>query len=173
MVLIVAGSLRKELSHAWIDQRDPWRSIDDGGIGLIAAPEEHAVVSGVAVGEVATGGTLFANALSMAAGRAALEEVLTQDAFERARELGGRVAASAYPDLHGEPWDLGIGLVVGSHGFRRAYRRGRGSVRRRFLGVSCGRDVEEFSHIGLGSPTQTCRSRIIDVAADSVDSKDR
>ena len=60
--------------------------------GMIAAPDEHAVVSGVSVGEVATGGTLFANALSMAAGRAALEDVLTQDAFEHARELGAKVA---------------------------------------------------------------------------------
>ena len=57
---------------------------------LIAPPDEHAVVSGVPIGEVATGGTLFANALSMAAGRAALEEVLTEDAFELARNLGRR-----------------------------------------------------------------------------------
>jgi glutamate-1-semialdehyde 2,1-aminomutase len=60
--------------------------------GLITPPAEHAVVSGVSIGEVATGGTLFANALAMAAGRAALGEVLTQDAFGRARALGARVA---------------------------------------------------------------------------------
>jgi len=41
---------------------------------------------------VATGGTLFANALSMAAARAALGEVLTDDAYERTATLGGRLA---------------------------------------------------------------------------------
>jgi glutamate-1-semialdehyde aminotransferase len=37
---------------------------------LIAPPDEHWLVGGVPVAEVALGGTLFANALSMAAGRA-------------------------------------------------------------------------------------------------------
>jgi glutamate-1-semialdehyde 2,1-aminomutase len=60
---------------------------------LIAPPEESRVVSGVAVGEVSTGGTLFANALSMAAARAALSEVLTEEAFERTATLGERMAA--------------------------------------------------------------------------------
>jgi glutamate-1-semialdehyde 2,1-aminomutase len=44
---------------------------------LIAPPEESRTVSGAFVDEVATGGTLFGNALSMAAGRAALLDVLT------------------------------------------------------------------------------------------------
>ena len=60
---------------------------------LIAPPEEARVVSGVVVDEVATGGTLFANALSMAAGRAALLDVLTEEAFERTASLGARMAA--------------------------------------------------------------------------------
>lgn len=59
---------------------------------LIAPPDESYVVAGVAVAEMALGGTLFANALSMAAGRAALEEVLTPEAFSRARALGERMA---------------------------------------------------------------------------------
>lgn len=59
---------------------------------LIAPPDEHRVVAGVAVGEVSTGGTLFANALSMAAGRAALLEVLTEEAFEHTATLGQRMA---------------------------------------------------------------------------------
>lgn len=59
---------------------------------LIAPPEESRVVSGVAVGEVATGGTLFANALSMAAARVALLEVLTEEAFRRTAALGERMA---------------------------------------------------------------------------------
>ena len=60
---------------------------------LIAPPEESRVVSGVVVGEVSTGGTLFANALSMAAARAALLDVLTEEAFERTAALGERMAA--------------------------------------------------------------------------------
>jgi glutamate-1-semialdehyde 2,1-aminomutase len=72
---------------------------------LIAQPEESHLVSGAVVPEVATGGTLFANALSMAAGRAALTEVLTPDAFERTAALGGRMAdglraAIAHARLH-------------------------------------------------------------------------
>jgi len=43
-------------------------------------------------GELATGGTLFGNALSMAAARAALTEVLTPEASEHAARLGARLA---------------------------------------------------------------------------------
>lgn len=42
--------------------------------------------------EIASGGTLFANALSMAAARAALGEVLTDDAYARTAALGVRLA---------------------------------------------------------------------------------
>ncbi len=42
--------------------------------------------------EVATGGTLFGNALTMAAARAALGEVLTPEAYERTAALGARLA---------------------------------------------------------------------------------
>jgi glutamate-1-semialdehyde 2,1-aminomutase len=42
--------------------------------------------------EVATGGTLFANALSMAAARATLETVLTDEVYDHAVTLGGRLA---------------------------------------------------------------------------------
>ena len=41
---------------------------------------------------VATGGTLFANALTMAAARAALGEVLTDDAYDHTAELGAALA---------------------------------------------------------------------------------
>jgi glutamate-1-semialdehyde 2,1-aminomutase len=41
---------------------------------------------------VATGGTLFGNALSLAAARITLEEVLTDEAYEHAAELGGSLA---------------------------------------------------------------------------------
>ena len=42
--------------------------------------------------EVATGGTLFANALTMAASRAALGEVLTDEAYAHTAELGAELA---------------------------------------------------------------------------------
>ncbi|MEO8571192.1 MAG: transaminase [Chloroflexota bacterium] len=65
-------------------------------------------VSGAALMEVATGGTLFANALAMAAGRAALIEVLTEDAFARTAELGTRMAAGLRIaiDEAGLPWSV-------------------------------------------------------------------
>jgi len=44
------------------------------------------------VGGVATGGTLFGNALSMAAARATLEQVLTPAAYARANALGAHLA---------------------------------------------------------------------------------
>lgn len=49
-------------------------------------------VSGDFAGELATGGTLFANALSLAACRAALGDVLTDEAYARAATLGARLA---------------------------------------------------------------------------------
>ena len=54
--------------------------------------EEQFPASGDFVPELATGGTLFANPLSLAASRAALGEVLTDDAYERTAALGARLA---------------------------------------------------------------------------------
>jgi Glutamate-1-semialdehyde aminotransferase len=59
---------------------------------LITPPEESRVVSGAFADEVATGGTLFANAMSMAAGRAVLHDVLTEEAFEHTASLSERLA---------------------------------------------------------------------------------
>jgi glutamate-1-semialdehyde 2,1-aminomutase len=75
---------------------------------LIAPPEESRVVSGVVVDEVSTGGTLFANALSMAAGRAALQDVLTEEAFERTGVLGERIAVGLRSAIGraGLPWSV-------------------------------------------------------------------
>lgn len=75
---------------------------------LIAPPDESYVVMGVPVAEMALGGTLFANALSMAAGRAALEEVLTPEGYERARALGTRMAdgLEAAIATAGLPWSV-------------------------------------------------------------------
>lgn len=44
------------------------------------------------VGGIATGGTLYGNALSLAAARAALDQVLLPHAFERTARLGARLA---------------------------------------------------------------------------------
>jgi glutamate-1-semialdehyde 2,1-aminomutase len=56
------------------------------------AHETNLPATGDFVPELATGGTLFANPLSMAACRAALGEVLTDDAYERTALLGARLA---------------------------------------------------------------------------------
>jgi glutamate-1-semialdehyde 2,1-aminomutase len=82
----------------------------------LAAPGESYVVSGAVTGELATGGTLFANALSMAAGRAALTEVLTVEAFERTAVLGARLADGVRAAIaaHGLPWSV---THEGSHAY--------------------------------------------------------
>ncbi len=84
--------------------------------GLLGAPDEPYVVSGAAVGEPATGGTLFANALSLAAGRAALTEVLTEEAFARTSTLGARLADGLRDTIgrHGLPWSV---TQEGSHAY--------------------------------------------------------
>jgi glutamate-1-semialdehyde 2,1-aminomutase len=88
----------------------------DALAALLAAPEESNVVSGVATGELATGGTLFANALSMAAGRAALTEILTEAAFARTAALGARLAGGLHAAFaaHGVPWSV---VQQGSHAY--------------------------------------------------------
>jgi glutamate-1-semialdehyde 2,1-aminomutase len=60
------------------------------------------------VGELATGGTLFGNALSMAAARAVLLEVLTPEAYEHAAALGARLAdgLEAVVGRAGLPWTV-------------------------------------------------------------------
>ncbi len=83
----------------------------------VAPPEEARVVSGAFVGEVATGGTLFANALSMAAGRAALVDVLTEGAFAQTATLGERMAAG----LRSAIGDAGLRWSVAQHGAHASY----------------------------------------------------
>ncbi len=74
---------------------------------LAAAFERGASLTGEP-GELATGGTLFANALSMAAARAALTEVLTPDAYEHAAALGAELAERLEGVVHaaGLPWKV-------------------------------------------------------------------
>jgi glutamate-1-semialdehyde 2,1-aminomutase len=83
----------------------------------IAPPESARVVSGAYVDEVATGGTLFANALSMAAGRAALIDVLTPEAFAHTSALGTSLAAG----LRGAFADAGLNWSVAQHGGHASY----------------------------------------------------
>jgi glutamate-1-semialdehyde 2,1-aminomutase len=83
-----------------------------GGIPLGAwgMTEELAEVMEVGRGPtgVATGGTLFANPLSMAAARAALGEVLTDAAYEHTAALGARLAdgLEAAVGRAGLPWSV-------------------------------------------------------------------
>jgi glutamate-1-semialdehyde 2,1-aminomutase len=59
-------------------------------------------------GELATGGTMFGNALSMAAARAVLTEVLSAEAYARAAALGAELAdgLEAAVDAAGLPWKV-------------------------------------------------------------------
>jgi glutamate-1-semialdehyde 2,1-aminomutase len=84
---------------------------------VITPPEDSRVVSGVFVDEVPTGGTLFANALSMAAGRAALFDVLTPDAFAHTASLGARLAAG----LREAITEAGLRWSVVQHGAHASY----------------------------------------------------
>lgn len=83
----------------------------------IAPPEQARVVSGAFVDEVPTGGTLFGNALSMAAGRAALLDVLTEQAFADAAALGERMAVG----LREAFADAGLNWSVAHYGSHAAY----------------------------------------------------
>ena len=84
--------------------------------GLLDASDTHGVVAGAAIGEPATGGTLFANALSLAAGRSALTEVLTEEAFAHAAALGSRLAEGLRQAIgrQGLPWCV---TQEGSHAY--------------------------------------------------------
>ena len=66
-----------------------------------AVPEREADVGGI-------GGTLAANVLSLAAMRATLGEVLTEEAFDRMIELGARFEAGVQwvIDAHSLPWHV-------------------------------------------------------------------
>jgi glutamate-1-semialdehyde 2,1-aminomutase len=60
------------------------------------------------VDQIATGGTFFANAVSLAASRAALEHLLTKKAYERARALGAQLAEGIEDVFRaaGLPWSV-------------------------------------------------------------------
>jgi glutamate-1-semialdehyde 2,1-aminomutase len=57
---------------------------------------------------VATGGTIFGNALAMAAARAVMTEILTPEAYAHTQRLGARLALGmrASVEAHGLPWHI-------------------------------------------------------------------
>ncbi|MDP2349801.1 MAG: transaminase [Chloroflexota bacterium] len=57
---------------------------------------------------VATGGTIFGNALAMAAARAVMTEILTPEAYAHTQRLGARLATGmrASVEAHGLPWHI-------------------------------------------------------------------
>ncbi len=75
-------------------------------------------VSGEAVDEPGIGGTMFGNALSLAAARAALEELWTTETYERMQRLAGGLADTMRRTLRGR----GLDWDVYSLGNRAGYR---------------------------------------------------
>ncbi len=76
------------------------------GPELAALMERHPASDFVDAPGLATGGTLFANALSLAAARTTLTDLLTEDAYAEIERLGARLAAGidAVIDAHRLPW---------------------------------------------------------------------
>ena len=101
--------------------------------GLAAAFARGRSLAGVD-GELATGGTLFGNALSMAAARAALTEVLTPEAYAHASALGARLAdgLEAAVARAGLPWKV-----------QRLYARSGLSLSGRFARNAAEADADE------------------------------
>jgi glutamate-1-semialdehyde 2,1-aminomutase len=90
------------------------------------------------------GGTLSGNALSLAAARATLERVLTDDAFERMISLGVRFEAGVTDAIaaHGAPWHVTrLGCRV-EYGFREAPPRTGAEA-----AASTDRELERFLHL--------------------------
>ena len=92
------------------------------------------------------GGTLAGNALSLAAARATLGEVLTEDAFERMSALRERFVAGVETTLerHSVPWS------IASLGARAEYRFSASAPRTGAESAAAGdRDLEEYLHLYL------------------------
>lgn len=73
---------------------------------LARVMEDNLDIDIAETGGLATGGTMYANALSLAAARAALEQILTPENYERIRQLGTRLAdgIDALIAQHKLPW---------------------------------------------------------------------
>ncbi len=83
----------------------------------VEAPHAAFEVSGEPVDEIALGGTMWGYAVGAAAARAALEHVLTQEAYDRTVELGGRLSAGIAAAIA----DAGLSWTVQRLGTRAAY----------------------------------------------------
>lgn len=100
---------------------------------LVAAFERGESLTGER-GELATGGTLFGNALTMAAARAALADVLTDEAYERAAALGSLLAdgLESCVTAAGLPWKV-----------QRLYPRSGLALSGRLARTACEADADE------------------------------
>src|SRR4051794_22220050 len=90
------------------------------------------------------GGTLSGNALSLAATRATLERVLTEEAFERMIALGARFEAGVTDGIaaHGAPWHVTrLGCRV-EYGFRETPPRNGSEA-----AATTDRELERFLHL--------------------------
>jgi glutamate-1-semialdehyde 2,1-aminomutase len=90
------------------------------------------------------GGTLSGNALSLAATRATLERVLTDEAFERMIALGARFEAGVNDTIaaHGAPWHATrLGCRV-EYGFRESPPRNGSEA-----AATTDRELERFLHL--------------------------
>jgi glutamate-1-semialdehyde 2,1-aminomutase len=70
--------------------------------------EQHKGPDGERAGLVATGGTIFGNALALAAARAVMTEILTPEAYAHTQRLGARLATGmrASVERTGLPWHI-------------------------------------------------------------------
>jgi len=75
---------------------------------ISAVLEQHKGPDGERSHLVATGGTIFGNALAMAAARAVMTEILTPEAYAHTARLGARLAAGmrASVERHALPWHI-------------------------------------------------------------------
>lgn len=91
--------------------------VSDEIAARIEAPHAAFEVTGEPVDEIALGGTMWHYAVGAAAARAALEQVLTEDAYERTAALGVRLAIGITAALD----DVGLPWTVQRLGTRVAY----------------------------------------------------
>ncbi len=94
------------------------------------------------------GGTLAGNPLSMAAARATLDQVLTEDAFARMDRLGARLTEGARATVarHGMPWTV-TGL-----GARSEYRFCSPAPRNGSESAAAGDpDLDEYLHLAMSN----------------------
>lgn len=102
----------------------------DDVAATLRPPAGGAAVSGIAYDEVATGGTLFANPLSMAAARAALTEVLTPEAFTATASPGTRATPACARSSGCSSLTVAYGSPAGGSGRRSRSRTHRRTWRR-------------------------------------------